>query len=373
MKIFLAMIRKEVLQIFHDKFMLRLMIIAPIMQLLVLGYALTFETKNVKTMICNLDKSGYSKDFLKKLDNNDRFDIISYTDNFEDLKTAIHEWDAKIGIYIPPDFAKKLNRKNSGQILVILDAVDGNQAMTAFGYLQQIAAGYSFDILPQHVKRNLIKNSGMIQVNTHFLFNPELRNEAYMVPGVVVLILTVITLLVGALGMVKEKENGTLEQLMVTPIKKYQLILGKQFPFLIYSFIEIIIILKLAEFVFNLHLAGSLITLYLIAFFFLFTTLGLGLLVSTVSTTQQQALFLAWFAMVVMIMFSGFFIPIENMPAWLQKFTYLNPMRYIMTAVREIYLKGTPLRYLWDQTIPLILLGGSIFSISVLKFSKKVG
>ena len=174
-------------------------------------------------------------------------------------------------------------------------------------------------------------------------------------------------------GMVKEKENGTLEQLMVTPIKKYQLILGKQFPFLIYSFIEIIIILKLAEFVFNLHLAGSLITLYLIAFFFLFTTLGLGLLVSTVSTTQQQALFLAWFAMVVMIMFSGFFIPIENMPAWLQKFTYLNPMRYIMTAVREIYLKGTPLRYLWDQTIPLILLGGSIFSISVLKFSKKVG
>ncbi|MCK5075859.1 MAG: ABC transporter permease, partial [Calditrichia bacterium] len=354
-------------------FMLRLLIIAPVMQLLVLGYALTFETKNVKTIICNLDKSSYSRNFLKKLHNNDRFTIVSYTNSLEDLQTAIREWDAKIGIYIPPDFSKKLNRKNSGEILVILDAVDGNQAMTAFGYLQQIAAGYSLDVLPMHVVRNYVKNSSLLSINTHFWFNPELRNEAYMVPGVVVLILTIITLLISALGMVKEKEDGTLEQLMVTPIKKFQLILGKQLPFLIYSFIEIIIILKLAEFIFNLELAGSFGTLYLAAFFFLFTTLGLGLLVSTVSSSQQQALFLAWFVMVVMIMFSGFFIPIENMPDWLQKFTYINPMRYMMTAVREIYLKGTPAKHLWDQIIPLFLLGTSIFAISVLKFSKKVG
>jgi len=178
--------------------------------------------------------------------------------------------------------------------------------------------------------------------------------------------------MLGAMSIVKEKEAGTLEQLMVTPLGKIQLILGKQIPFLIYSFVELIIILKLADFIFNIHLAGSLAGLYLVIFLYLFTTLGLGLLVSALAKTQQQALFLAWFFMVFLIMLSGFFIPIDNMPWALKLITLINPLRYMMTTVREIYLKATPLVYLLDQIVPLAILGAGIFTASVIKFHKKL-
>jgi len=193
-----------------------------------------------------------------------------------------------------------------------------------------------------------------------------------MVPGIVVMIITIITLMLGAMSIVKEKESGTLEQLMVTPMGKIELILGKLIPYLIYSFAELIFILKLADFIFNIQLAGSLFSLYLIIFLYLFTTLGLGLFVSTVAKTQQQALFLAWFIMVMMILLSGFFIPIENMPGPLKLITLLNPLRYMMTSVREIYLKATPLIFLFDQILPIFLVGTGIFAASVIKFHKKL-
>ncbi len=371
MKTLFALIRKEILHILHDNFMLRLLIISPLMQLLLIGYALTFETKNVNLMICDLDRSKFSAEFIAKLRNTDRFHIIGYASGPEELEEAVHKWRAKIGLYIPPDFSENLHRKHQGRMMAILDAVDGNQAMTAYGYLQKIASFYSIDILPDYLRTAVNKHS-LLKLNTSFRFNPELKNEAFMVPGIVVVILTVITLILASLGMVKEKETGTLEQLMVTPVTKTQLILGKQIPFLGYAFIELIVTMKLADWVFGLQMQGSLAILYLVSFFFLFTTLGLGLFVSTISRSQQQALFLAWFAMVFMILLSGMFIPIENMPEFLQKITLLNPMRYMMTAIREIYLKATPLKYLLDQVIPLFVLGSAIFMISVIKFSKKV-
>ena len=186
------------------------------------------------------------------------------------------------------------------------------------------------------------------------------------------MLLTIITMLVGALTLVKEKEIGTLEHIMVTPIKRYQLIAGKLIPYLLYAFIEMIFILKLAELVFGIHFLGSYLTLFIMAAAFLFTTVGLGLLVSTIATTQQQALFLSWFFMVFSLLLSGFFIPIANMPHWLQWITYINPMRYMMTGMRELFLKGSSLQYLWDQFIPLFILGLLIFTVSVSRFHKKM-
>jgi len=372
MRRIMAMIRKEFQQIKADKFMLRFLIAAPIFQLILLGYGLTMETEHVKTIICDLDRTSVSQQFIEKISNNDRFDIIAVADSYDEMENSIRNWTATIGIYIPPDFSRDLGKNGKGQILALLDSVNGNQALTAFGYLKQIAAESALALAPAHVREDYLSRGGNININTHYWYNPELRDEDYMIPGIVVLIITIISLMLSSMSIVKEKESGTLEQLMVTPLGKIQLILGKQIPFLIYSFIELIIILKLADFVFKIHLAGSLFSLYFVIFLYLFTTLGLGLFVSTISKTQQQALFLTWFFMVIMIMLSGFFIPIENMPLALKLFTYINPLRYMMTTVREIYLKATPLVYLLDQIIPLALLGTGIFLVSVIKFNKKL-
>ena len=367
-----AMIKKEILQIRSDRFMLRFLIAAPILQLVLLGYSLTMETEHVKTIICDLDRTSISRQFVEGISNNDRFDIVGIAGSYDSMEKDIRNWNAVIGIYIPPDFSRNLGKNGRGDILAVLDSVNGNQALTAFGYLKQIAAESSLQLAPIHVQEEYLSRGGNVIINTHYWYNQELRDQAYMVPGIVVMIISIITLMLGSMSIVKEKESGTLEQLMVTPLGKIELILGKLIPYLIYSFVELIFILKLADFIFNIQLAGSLFSLYLIIFLYLFTTLGLGLFVSTVAKTQQQALFLTWFIMVMMILLSGFFIPIENMPGPLKLITLFNPLRYMMTSVREIYLKATPLIFLFDQILPIFLVGTGIFAASVIKFHKKL-
>jgi len=337
MKQLLAVIIKEIRHLKRDPFMLRLLIMSPILQLLVLGYAVTFETKHVAIEMCDMDKSSYSRRFIQKIMTNDRFEFVGYTDDVYQLDRDIKRWKAKIGLYFPPDFSEQLIRQGRASVLAYLDAIDGNQAMIAFGYLQKIAMEQSLRLIPKTTLRRHITNDRVVLLNSHFLFNPDLKNDAYMVPGVVVMLLTIITAFIGALTLVKEKEIGTLEHVMVTPIKKYQLIAGKLIPYLVYAFIELAVILKLVEIIFSLTVVGSYFTLYIISILFLFSTVGLGLLISTIAKTQQQALFLSWFFMVFMLLLSGFFIPIANMPRWLQIVTNFNPMRYMMTSVREIF------------------------------------
>lgn len=370
MKQLLAVMKKEIRLLRKDKFMLRILLISPILQLLILGYAVTFEIRNVSIEICDKDKSNYSRQFIQKIITNDRFRMLRFVEDVEQLDRDIKAWKTKIGIYFPPDFSQNLIRTGSAQILAYLDAVDGNQALTAMGYLQKIAIEQSTQLVPVTILQKNKKENHPIILNSHFLFNPDLKNAAFMVPGVVVMLLTIITTFVGALSMVKEKESGTLEHIMVTPIKKFHLIAGKLLPYLIYALIELSVILKLAQLIFSISLAGSYLSLYIISIVFLFTTVGLGLLVSTIAGTQQQALFLSWFFMVFSLLLSGFFIPIANMPHWLQLVTYLNPMRYMMTGVREIFIKGTPLFYLMDVIVPLAILGSGIFLLSLVQFRK---
>ncbi len=369
MRTIAALVKKEIRQLKGDAFYLRFLMAAPLLQLIVLGFSLTIETRNVATVICDMENSSLSRQVVQSVSTNDRFSITDRTDNYGDLMQMVHQWKASIGIYIPADFSEKVQRGDGGQILVLLDAVDGNKALTAYGYIQQIAAAEGWKIAKAS---NPGTPSTMPDVQIHYFFNPELKNQAFMVPGIVVVIITIITLMIGAMSLVREKEKGTLEQLAVTPIRKGQLILGKVLPFLIYSFVEVAILLKVAQLVFHLTLAGNIFQLYIAVLLFLFSSLGLGLLASTMAGTQQQALFIAWFMMIFMILLSGFFIPIENMPQWLQNITLINPLRYMMTIVREIYLKATPLRLLLDQLIPLAGIGGGIFTVSVLLYRKTV-
>lgn len=370
MRTLFAIVKKEILQLKADTFYLRFLLFAPLLQLIVLGFTLTIETTNVPTLICDLDNSALSREFVRSVGTNERFNVTGSVDNYAELSDAIVRWKASVGIYIPPEFSKKLRRGETAELQVLIDAVDGNKALTAFGYLQQIAAREGVRLAGTPLRAD---GSPGPQLVYHYTFNPELNNAAFMVPGIVIVIVTIITLMIGAMNLVREKEAGTLEQLMVTPVNRGQLILGKLVPFLVYSFIEVAVLLKVSELVFGLQIAGSLISLYVALLLYLFSTLGLGLLVSSVSGTQQQALFIAWFFMIFMILLSGFFIPVENMPRWLQLTTLVNPLRFMMTIVREIYLKATPLRLLSDQLLPLGGLGVLIFGTSVLTFRKKSG
>lgn len=220
--------------------------------------------------------------------------------------------------------------------------------------------------------RQLLRGVHMVNMQERMWYNPNLSPEQYMVPGIVVLLLTIVSMMLSAMSLVREKEIGTLEQLMVTPLKKHQLIFGKVIPFLILAFVEFMVVLQIAQWIFQIEMVGSLPLLSLLALLYLFATLGLGVFISTITTTQQQAMFVAWFFMVFMIIMGGFLVPIENMPPFLQKLTYINPMRYFMYMMRDIFQKGSSLHYLLKDAIPMTAYGVVIFTASVLKFQKRV-
>ncbi|MCI1209542.1 MAG: ABC transporter permease [Treponema sp.] len=371
MKKFLTFVKKEILQIRADRFMLRFLIAAPLLQLLVLGFSLNQETRNVTTVVCDLNRTQLSRQIIDGIRTNDRFKIIEETTDYEELEQSLRRWKAVVGLYIPPDFSQTIQKEGTGTITVLLDAVNGNEALTAYGYIHRIVTEKSLSLVPVRIRTAYLSGGGIITADYHYWYNPELRNESYMVPGVAVLIITVTTLMMGASSLVREKETGTLDQLLVMPLSKFEIIAGKLLPFFIYACAELSVLLFLSGVIFKIQFAGSLLLLYGAVLLYLFTTLGLGLYISVIAGTQQQALFIAWFFMIFMILLSGFLMPIDNMPHWLQYITLLNPMRYMMTCIREIYLKATPLQQLLRQLLPLGSLGGGMLAAGTAVFSRK--
>jgi ABC-2 type transport system permease protein len=372
MKKFFIFVKKEVLQIKADSFMLRFLLLAPFLQLIILGFSLNQDTKNIRTVICDLDKTQLSRQFINELRTTDRFSIIAETTDYNTLEKDIRQWKAAAGIYIPPDFSEKLSRSGTASLTVLLDSVNGSQALTACEYLAEITADKAPSLVPETILASYAAGSSTITPSVHYWYNPELRNESYMIPGVAVLIITVTTLMLGASSLVREKETGTLDQLLVMPLSKLEIIAGKLFPFLVYACVELFILLILSGFIFTIHRAGSILLLYSSVILYLFATLGLGLFISVLAGTQQQAMFIAWFFMIFMILLSGFLLPVDNMPQWLQYITLVNPMRYMMECIRAIYLKASPLKYLLPQLIPLGIIGTGILAGGTALFSRKL-
>ena len=216
------------------------------------------------------------------------------------------------------------------------------------------------------------KQVQLIKMEERLWFNEDLDNAQYMIPGIIAVLVTIISMMLSSINLVREKEIGTLEQLMVTPLKRHELLMGKILPFLILTFIEMGIVLIFGQIIFSVEVKGSYFLLAGLAFLFLFTTLGLGIFISTITSTQQQAMFVSWFFMVFMIMISGFFIPIDNMPAFMQKLTYLSPMRYFLYIVRDIIQKDASFIYLLKDIIPMTIYGLLIFLASTIKFQKRI-
>jgi ABC-2 type transport system permease protein len=368
----LYMMIKEFRQIFRTREMLGVIFGVPLVQMIILGFTITNEVKNVSLLIADQDNSNISRELVRAFEQTDRFKISSYENSQRSIIEAMQNWEAQIVLIIPPNFARNLERNIQPEIQILIDGLDGNTAGIASGYAQGILSKFSEQWLKKPLQQISKNKSHSVVMQERVWYNPNLDNAQYMIPGIVVVLITVISMMLSGISLVKEKEIGTLEQLMVTPLQRHQLLLGKVLPFLCLTFIELTIVMIAAQFIFSIEVKGSYILVGFLSFLFLFTTIGLGIFVSTITSTQQQAMFVAWFMMVFMLMMSGFFIPIENMPLTLQKITYLNPMRYYLYIIRDIFQKGSSLRYLLNDVIPMTMYGILIFGFSVLKFHKRI-
>lgn len=378
MNLILNFIKKEFLQFKRDKRMFGVILLAPVLQLIFLGYAATLDVKNVKTVVWDQDKSVTSREFFEKYEKSGYFSLIYYVSSYDEITQHIDNGDAIMAIIIPPDFEKDVLGGRTSKLQTIFDGSDGNKALIAAGYSQGITISFSANIINEFLERSGRKNSPVtrlpvIEAETRAWYNPDLVTRNYMLPGIVGMLIMVVTINLTSLAIVKEKEIGTFEQLIVTPLKSYQIIIGKLVPFSILGFISITIVVTVMRFWFGIEVKGSVPLLYFAAFLFMLSTLGLGLFVSTISRTQQQATMTSFFGvMMPMIYLSGFSFPIDNMPLWIQYITYLIPLRYFITIVRGIILKGVGLNELYGQFFALLIFGIAILILSSLRFRKKL-
>ena len=375
MRTIFHIIRKEFFQLRRDPRMFSIVIIAPIVQLMFLGYAATLDVKDIPTLVCDMDNSQMSRELVEKFSNAGYFTVEYRITDINAIDSYLDDNKAVIAIVIPRGFGNRIRQQVPAPLQILVDGTNSNTAGISMGYIRGILATYSRSLLMGLAERRggQTVDIGRVEPQTRAWFNPELRSRNFMVPSVVALILMIVTVTLTSLGLVKEKEIGTLEQLMVTPIKPYQLIIGKLLPFVIIGFIDICLVLLVATFWFGVPIRGSVFLLFGLSTIFILTTLGLGLFVSTVSRTQQQAMMTAqFFILMPFIYFSGFVFPIENMPLIMQYLTYVVPLRYFITIIRGIFLKGVGISVLWPQALALLIFGLVIFSFSVLRFRKRL-
>lgn len=375
MKTIFQFIIKELLQVKRDKKMLVVIFMAPILQLIFLGYAANMDVNIIHTTIYDQDKTSTSRDFIKRFEQTGYFTIDHYVSNYEEVTDLLNEGKTLVAIVIPKDFEKKIKRRETAPLQTLFEGSDGNKASIALGYIQGIATKFSQGIVAE-TKDKLgmkITLSGSLIPEVRVWYNPEMKTRNYMVPGILGLILMISTISLMSMAVVREREIGTLEQLIVTPIKNYQLILGKLIPFTLIGFVVLIIVMIIMTQWFGIVIHGNRLFLLFAALLFVLSNLGIGLFISTVSKTQQQAMMASVFAiMMPMIYLSGFAFPIENMPPVVQYITYVIPLKYFIIILRGIVLKGIGFSALWQETLILFGMGITLLVVSSLRFSKRI-
>lgn len=374
MKTVIHFIKKEFQQFRRDPKMFAMVLIAPILQSIILGYAANLDINNINLIVFNRDQSKLSRDYIDKFTHSGYFTITKSVNSYDEINKDIAASNALIGIVIPNDFESEIRNNRTTHVQVLVDGSDGNKGSIAFGYTQGITANFSQQIALELMAKKGIKTSaGTISPEIRIWYNPELKTRNFMVPSITALILLLTTTLLTSLAVVKEKELGTLEQLIVTPIKPWQMILGKLIPFVILGFATMVLVNSIMVFWFGIPIRGSLLFYLLSSFFYILSTLGLGLFISTISKTQQQAMMVSIFgAMMPMIYLSGFAFPIENMPKVIQYITYIIPLRYFITIIRGVILKGIGFADLWREMLVLLFMGVSILFLSSLRFKKRL-
>ena len=376
MRTILYIIQKEFLQIVRDKTMFPMIFLVPIVQMVVLVYAATMEMKDIDLFIVDKDLSIMSRQLTDKFNASPFFNISGSSFSVEDGENSIKAGETDIIIHIPKDFEKNLIKNNKTDVQFLVNAI--NQTVGAIGnlYCRQIILSYNKNIITQYADMNTFKTLGefkSINVDYQYWYNPELDYKTYMVPGILVLLVTIIGMFLSAMNLVKEKEIGTIEQINVTPVKKYQFIIGKLLPFWLIALFDLALGLSLGKLLFDIPILGSLGVVFLAGGVYLLVVLGFGLLISTITNTQQQAMFISWFFLLIFVLMSGLFTAIESMPAWAQYFNYINPIAYFIKIIRMVLLKGSGLSDIKNEIFILLGYGTVLLSLATLKYRKKTG
>jgi len=367
------MLVKEFIQVLRDPRMKALIFVMPVIQLIMFGYAVTTDVDHIKTAVCDLDKSPQSRALIERFTASGYFTVVDDTDRPERLGELLDRGKATIGIQINRGFADDLRSGRQTAIQTIVDGTDSNTGTVAMDYAQRITQEFSRTrIVPGDLAQLAQPQSEPIELRSRAWFNPDLKSRYYNVPGVIAVVVLLISLLLTAMAIVREREIGTMEQLMVTPIRPFELILGKTLPFVLISFIDVLVVTFIGINWFNVPIQGSLGLLLFGSGLYLMSTIGIGLFISTISQTQQQALMSSFFFYLPAVLLSGFMFPISNMPEPAQWLTYLNPLRYFLVIIRDIFLKGSGWEILWPQFAALAVLGAALLLISSLRFQKRM-
>jgi ABC-2 type transport system permease protein len=367
MKVLIFLLKKEFLQILRNSFLLRLIILLPVIQLLILPWAATFEQRNISLSIVDNDKSAVSARMIDKITSSGFFRLTGYQETYSLALESLEDDKADLILEIPPSFEKNLTNRQPAGVMISINAVNGQKASLGLSYITKIINDYNGD---------LNKTGAILQginLKPYFRYNTKMKYHNSMVPGIMVLLVTLMGSMLAAINIVREKEIGTMEQINVTPIPKYVFLLGKLIPFWIIGLMQLTIAMFVAWLVYGLIPEGHFINIYIFSFFYLLAFTGLGLLISNIANSQQQAMFMVFFFLIIFTLLSGMFTPISSMPHWAQTVTVFNPLRYFVEVIRLIYLKGSS----FTDILPHILaISGFLFTfntLAILSYRKTKG
>jgi ABC-2 type transport system permease protein len=366
------MLIKEFIQVFRDPRMRAVILVIPVVQVILFGYAVNTDVRHIRTAIYDLDNTPSSRDLVSRFEGSGCFDIVARAQSEEEARAAIDSGAAKVLLRMNHGFAQDLAGGRTAQVQLILDGSDSNTAGIVMSYASRISAAFNERTLIQRMARSSGRTllAEPVGLESRAWFNPNLESRYYFLPGVIAQLVMLISIILSSMAIVREREIGTMEQIMVTPIGRLEFILGKTLPFALIGFVDVALVSLVAVLWFRVPLEGSLFTLFFSTALYLMSTLGVGLFISTVSRTQQQAMMTAFFFAMPAILLSGFIYPIANMPAVVQWLTYLNPLRFYLVIIRGLFLKGVGFAVLWPQMLALALQGVAMLTLASSRFRK---
>jgi ABC-2 type transport system permease protein len=361
---------KEFLELRLNPRLFGVVVVAPILQLTLLGYAATTDVRDVPVVVADGDRTARSRELVSRFDGSANFAVVAVVTTVAEIEPYLEHGSAWLALSIPAGYGSTLERHASATVQVVADGTDANSTTVALGYATSLIGSYAQELV---VQRGTPVATAPLEARVRVWYNPRLESRFFMIPGVLALVLLVVTANLASMAIVREKELGTLEQLNVTPLRRWELIVGKLLPYGLIAMVDVLLVVAVAVGWFEIPLRGSLALLLSMSLLYVFSTLALGLFISTISDTQQQAMMTStFFFLTPMIYLSGFIFPIENMPEIIQRVTYLIPLRYFLVIVRGIFLKGIGLDLLWPQAVALAAWGSVVLGLAVVRSRKRM-
>ena len=364
------LVRKEFIVLFRDERNRRVLVVSPIIMLLLFGYVVNYDIKNIRVALIDQAHTSESRKFIESIYGNKIFRITHYLQDSRELEQLLLEGKVDLGIKIAPDMGSRIRKDETAAVEILADGSMSNMASIRIAYTTLILETFNQNLIKEIKGRDI--DYGRIDARIRTWYNPNLDSQHFFIPGIVAFVIMLISLLLTSIAVIKEREQGTMEQLIVTPLKAAELIVGKTLPYIVISIVQMIVVTSIAKFWFSIPIAGSLVLLFFATCLFLLSTLGVGLFISTVSSTQQQAMMTTFFFILPFFMLSGFVFPIANMPLVVQWLTYLNPLRYFLVIIRGIFLKGVGLHVLWPQYLAMAVIGLLLFAGAIGRFHKRL-